>query len=190
MSVLVALGALASASQLLLYGKRILFYLADLHDQVKEAPQQYREYELQLNLQVNLLFNIAGAIEQNLVLQVPELLSQLDGTLVDVKALQKILHCPTYSFITCTGPRRYWSLITGIEQQRKAFVHLENLNRKNTRLLLCISTVSASQFSALNVNVGKLVEIIQKPVSEMDLTEENVSFPGRSLDPKMINCFC
>lgn len=162
MSTLVVVGAAASASQLVVYVKGILCFIADLYTRVQETPRQYREYELQLNL----LKDIATAIDQNPALQTQQLQSNLDATLVEVTALQAIL----------CRPNR-WTSITGSEQE-KVLLHLESLHKKNTVLLLCIATVNTDQLSSVMASSHKMEEIITQVITQVrEATEEKgVSF--------------
>jgi hypothetical protein len=86
MAALIALGVAAWAAQLIAYSKGIVS-IAQAYYRVRDASQQYREHERQLNL----LINIAHGVEQNPALQNADVQYHLDAPLVDVRALQAIL---------------------------------------------------------------------------------------------------
>lgn len=170
-----ALGVAASAAQLFAYGTSILLFLADLYERARDAPTQYLEYQLQLKL----LVNVSRAIEQNPVLQIPELQVHLDATLIDIRSLQSLLCSPGW------GAKTYWYLVTGREQ-RKILEHLENLQKKNTGLLLCVCTVNTSQLSRVQDTMANLHDIATA-IQRGDLTlnsldNSQVSFPEKFSD--------
>lgn len=157
MAAITAVGVAASAAQLVVYGKGIISFLADVRDRVNNASQQYQSFELQLRL----LVCIARGVEQNPALQTGDLKSHLDGTLVEVRSLQSILCSPAKRIANRSTVGRYWNLIHGAEQ-RKIFEYLDRLHKKNTGLLLSINTVNTTQLSSVQEAIDKLVDVYIK----------------------------
>jgi hypothetical protein len=182
MSALVALGALASASQLVVYGKSIIFHIADLYDRAQDAPQDQRGFKMRLHL-----WDLESGVPLDSFSDIDQ-----EGELKLVLAilfLQAILCHPNFRSTTCTGPRKYWAIITGTEE-RQILLHLENLNKKNAGLLLCISTVNSSQLSNLNANMVKLVEGIEELAPKYGtLEDKDVSTCKSHIDLKLQQSF-
>jgi hypothetical protein len=171
MSALAAVGVVASAAQLAAYGKSILLFIANTYGQIQGAPEEYYEYGVQLKL----LTHLAQIVEKTPALQNPDVQYHLDASLVEVKALQAILCSPTSGFAKRSGPRHYWRLITGTEQN-EILVHLDRLNKKNHGLLLCINAVNTNQISSVQGSVDKLVEMNTACLERQEeITKENQS---------------
>jgi len=182
MSGIVALGIAASAAQMVAYGKSIIVFLANVYERVEEAPQQYREYETQLKLLINLAQNITKTRSlQNLDVQY-----HLDSALVEVRALQSILCSPTSGFAKTSETHNYWKLIKGTEQ-KQILAHLDRLNKKNLGLLLSITTVNSAQISSVQGGVEKLIEMSDTRLqsSAENLEKEDVS----SSETLYLRCF-
>lgn len=152
MAALAALRVAASATQLVAYSKSIISFIATAYDRVKDAPQQYRSFELQLKL----LVDITNRIEQNPILQTAGVKCHLESTLVETRALQSILCCPSKGLGNGAIVWRYWNLFKGTEQQ-EILVYLESFHRKNTGLILSINTVNTTQLARMEASVEQLV---------------------------------
>jgi hypothetical protein len=139
MAAVAVLSVAVSAAQLAEYSISIISFIAKIHNRLQDAPRQYREYELQLQL----LINTARGIEQNPALQVADVRSHLEATLVDVKALQSILCRPAIGCINSSPKRKYWNAIIGSEERKICTFRAPA--SKNIGLLLCISTVNTIQ---------------------------------------------
>jgi hypothetical protein len=177
MSGLDALGVVASAAQLVVYGKGILDFLASIYDRIRDAPQQYREYEIQLRL----LINIAQNISNTPALQIPDVKYHLDATFVEVRRLQSILCSPTSGFLKSSGLRNYWKLITW-DDEKKISLLLDRLHLKNMGLLSCINTVNTVQLSRVQGSVETLIAMSNSyPIRIVDEGEHGVSYTHRRL---------
>src|SRR5690242_6320433 len=106
-----ALGVAASATQLAAYGLTIISYISTMSERVQNAPQEYHEYEVQLQN----LVNTAQGIERNPALQTTNVQFHLDAISVEVRALQSAL-CPAVGF--GKNSRKNWNIIHGSEQQK------------------------------------------------------------------------
>lgn len=154
MAALVVLGVAASAAQLAEYSLSIVSFITRFCNKVRDAPRQYREYEIELKL----LIYTARGIGQNLALQTADIQYHLDATLVDVEALQSILCSLAVNAPRRSLKRKYWNAITASDELKISF-HLESLHRKNTGLLLCISAVHTTQLSNVQGSLDQLVDM-------------------------------
>lgn len=155
MSGLAILGAAASAAQLAAYATSILVFIAGIYDRINGIPEQYKEYEIQLKL----LINIAQNIEQVPALQVPYLQCHLEATLEEVRSLQAILCSPKSGILKRPGPCTYWKFAIGAEQKRISAL-LDRLHFKNTGLVLCINSVNSLQISSVQQSVDRVEKLI------------------------------
>lgn len=160
MAALAVLSVATSAGQLAEYSISIVSFLAQIHNRLQDAPRQYREYEEQLQV----LINTARSIEQNPALQVADIQSHLEATLVDVRVLQSLICSPAVGSINSSPKHKYWNAVTGIEE-RKISAHLESLHQKNIGLLLSISTVNTTQLSSVQGSVDKLIDMSRQATS-------------------------
>lgn len=149
-----ALGVAASATQLAAYALSIVAFIADARERMRNAPEQYREYEAQLKI----LINIASSVENVPALQTPEVKFHLETTATEVRTLQALICCrapsPNTSFILrCSS----WEAVQG-SQQRRVSDHLERLHKKNTALLFYIVTINTVQLSTIMANTAPELE--------------------------------
>ncbi|KAE9367541.1 hypothetical protein N431DRAFT_444675 [Stipitochalara longipes BDJ] len=154
MAALVILSVAASAAQLVEYSLSIVSFITRICNKVRDAPRQYREYEIELKL----LIYTARGIGQNPALQTADIQYHLDATLVDVEALQSILCRLAVNAPRRSLKRKYWDAINASDDLRISF-HLESLHRKNTGLLLCICAVHTTQLTNVQGSLDQLVDM-------------------------------
>ena len=147
-----ALGVAASAAQLADYGITIIQFFGGIYNRIQNAPQQYREY----NAQLNLLVNLAQNIKNTPALQTQNVKYHLDATLLEVTALQSILCSPASGCGRDSGKRNYWGLIKGFEEKKIAAL-LNRLHQKNMGLCLLVQTINTTQISSIQQNMQRLV---------------------------------
>ncbi|KAF2178445.1 hypothetical protein K469DRAFT_332932 [Zopfia rhizophila CBS 207.26] len=145
-----ALSVAASAVQLAAYSASIITFIGKLFKSLRNLPQQYHQYEVQLLLLIHITFNI----ENNPALQTKDIKVHLEATTKEVAALQSLLCRPKIAFARSSVVRRLWDTIEGFEQQVSS--RLERLRQMTIVLQISLESENTRQVYCIRQGVNRL----------------------------------
>jgi hypothetical protein len=145
-----ALSVAAAAVQLAAYSASIISFIGKLFKGIRNLPQQYHQYEVQLLL----LIHITCDIENNPALQTKDIKVHLEATTKEVAALQSLLCRPEIALAKSSVVRRLWNTIEGFEQQVSS--RLERLHQMTTLLQISLESENTRQVYCIKQGVNRL----------------------------------
>ncbi|RYP48042.1 hypothetical protein DL769_011252 [Monosporascus sp. CRB-8-3] len=158
MAGLEGFAAAAAAVQLAQCGLEIAASLTKIRRKVLEAPARFAQY----HRQVDQVVITAKRIEQNPILQIPEVHSYISETLREVRSVQHTIE----KFSNSSHKRRYWKAITG-NPERKVIETLEGVHRTMSELCRFVEIISAERLNNLQDGVDYLVSQATEQSSSM-----------------------
>ena len=128
----------AAASQLAEQGIKVISFISDLYEKIRDAPESIRKQ----TVQVEQLIDIARLIEHNPSLQTNAIKSLLQSCQTEALQLLDILW-KVLAAADDGRARRLWKTVDGIRKEKKILRHLGKLVQEKSSLALCIATIDS-----------------------------------------------
>lgn len=128
----------AAASQLAEQGIKVISFISDLYEKIRDAPESIRKQ----TVQVEQLIDIARLIEHNPSLQTNAIKSLLQSCQTEALQLLDILW-KVLAAADDGRARRLWKTVDGIRKEKKILRHLGKLEQEKSSLALCIATIDS-----------------------------------------------
>lgn len=134
MEAVVVVGGLASSAQLIAYVVQTSFFLSDLYNRLKDAPDRIREY----TNNITRLIEIIAHIQEKLSFHTTLVFAQLKHIIAQACNLRDLLIKVLGQYTQPSIRRRYWKLLKG-KKEREILLALKNLEREKSNLALCLA---------------------------------------------------